>query len=167
MLDLARIESGKIQVSSEEVVVQDVIDEVVTTLRPAAERKGLMMLVGPPTREGIVRTDRRALHQILLNLTNNAIKFTTTGSVCIELVLPVNGRRVDVRVVDTGIGIDLAEQGGLFKAFTQVGDPSGHHEGTGLGLYLSQKLAELIDGSISVSSESGKGSVFTLSLPRQ
>ena len=165
LLDLAKIESGKVEIVTESVSCQLVVNEVVTTLRPLAEAKGLIFEVSMPAQDVMVQTDRRALSQILLNLTNNAIKFTETG--CVRLEVPKPGadvRKVELRVIDTGLGIKPEDQQKLFKAFTQLGD--GHIGGTGLGLHLSQKLAELLNGSIEFTSEWGKGSTFILSLPR-
>jgi PAS domain S-box-containing protein len=165
LLDLAKIESGKVEVVTESVACQGVVNEVVTTLRPLAEAKGLMFEVSMPAQDVMVRTDRRALSQILINLTNNAIKFTEAGLVRLEISKPsADDRPIELRVIDSGIGIRPEDQEKLFKAFTQLG--ASHTGGTGLGLHLSQKLAELLEGSISFSSELGKGSTFVLSLPR-
>src|SRR5262249_53185454 len=111
--------------------------------------------------------DHRSLRQILLNLANNAIKFTEQGRV--RLVVnrhPENGRRlIDFGVSDTGIGIREADQARLFQPFARVEGPrKQNHEGTGLGLHLSGKLAELLGGRITLQSEYGKGSTFTLTL---
>lgn len=166
LLDLARIESGKIDVSTETVSVQQVLDEVVTTLRPLAEAKGLALEVCSPAQDVLVQTDRRALNQILLNLTNNAIKFTDAGSVRLELgSVAGTGGPIHISVVDTGIGITHEDQHQLFHAFARVGPAAGYSDGTGLGLHLSRKLAELLGGSITLSSEVGQGSRFTLTLP--
>jgi protein-histidine pros-kinase len=165
LLDLAKIESGKVEVVTESVACQGMVNEVVTTLRPLAEAKGLIFEVSMPAQDVMVQTDRRALSQILINLTNNAIKFTETGVVRLEVVKPgVDDRVIELRVIDTGGGIKPEEQEKLFKAFTQLG--ATQVGGTGLGLHLSQKLAQLLNGSISVTSEFGKGSTFTLSLQR-
>jgi PAS domain S-box-containing protein len=165
LLDLAKIESGKVEVQTESVACQGAVNEVVTTLRPLAEAKGLIFEVSMPAQDVMVQTDRRALNQILINLTNNAIKFTETGLVRLEVAKPtVDSRAIELRVIDTGRGIKPEDQEKLFKAFTQLG--ASHAGGTGLGLHLSQKLAELLEGSLSFTSEFGKGSTFTLSLPR-
>ncbi len=165
LLDLAKIESGKVELRREPVVCQAVVQEVLTTLRPAAEAKGLCLDASCPPDDLVVQTDRRALTQILLNLTNNAIKFTERGSVRIEVGRPVGDGRADtaISVTDTGIGIRPEDQARLFGAFEQVnGHTRGRQQGTGLGLHLSQKLAELLGGRISLHSEFGKGSTFTL-----
>jgi protein-histidine pros-kinase len=166
LLDLAKIESGKVEITTEPVACRLVLDEVVATLRPLAESKGLTLELSTPQVDVIARTDRRALSQILINLTNNAIKFTTEGGVRVELVEPVDGDcTIQIKVDDTGAGIRPEDQQKLFKAFSQLADKD-RHQGTGLGLHLSQKLAELLGGAIAFTSEFGKGSTFVLSLPR-
>jgi protein-histidine pros-kinase len=113
----------------------------------------------------VVPTDRRALTQILLNLANNAIKFTEQGGVHLHLRQSDGGHAVEIAVEDTGTGIRPEDQARLFQPFSQVGDASQRgQEGTGLGLHLSHKLAELLGARILVHSEYGKGSVFTLVL---
>lgn len=163
LLDLAKIESGKVELRREPIVCQSVIQEVVATLRPLAQAKGLQLYGVHPPQDLVVQTDRRALTQILLNLTNNAIKFTEKGEVRIEVDHVSTAMRI--RVIDTGVGIRPEDQARLFQAFEQVnGHPRGRHHGTGLGLHLSQKLSGLLGGLISVQSEVGKGSTFTLAL---
>jgi len=167
LLDLAKIESGKVEVDFEPILVQSVVGEVATALRPLAESKGLRFEVNVPAGGLELMTDRRALSQILLNLTNNAIKFTDNGGVAIDLNQSSEKDQIltEIRVTDTGIGIKPEDQERLFQAFTQVeGKGSRRYEGTGLGLYLSQRLAGLLGGSISFESEYGKGSSFTLRL---
>jgi signal transduction histidine kinase len=133
-----------------------------------AETNGLILDVPMPAGDLVIQSDRRALSQILLNLANNALKFTEQGSVRLELSQQAeNGQlRTTIQVIDTGIGIHPADQMRLFHAFTQV-DASlkRRHEGTGLGLHLSQKLAELLGGRITFQSEPDVGSTFTLALP--
>jgi len=169
LLDLAKIDSGHVQMAIAPVPCQPLITEVVTTLRPAAEGKGLRLDAVMPVEEWVVPTDRRSLQQIVINLTNNAIKFTDHGAVVIALERIERGGlpHMAVSVTDTGRGISADDQDKLFKAFTQVGGVAGRRavEGTGLGLHLSRKLAELMGGAIEVRSELGKGSCFTLVLP--
>ena len=115
----------------------------------------------------VLQTDRRALSQILLNLTDNAIKFTERGKVVIEVgQIDAHGRvRTEISVADTGIGIRPEDQAKLFEAFEQLNvSASRRYEGSGLGLHLSQKLASLLGGRITFHSEYGKGSKFTLVL---
>jgi len=168
ILDLAKIESGKVELHLEPVILQDVVREVATALRTMAEGKALLFDVVLPADDIAVSTDRRALHQILLNLTNNAIKFTESGFVRVEAKLGArdDGRVVEVSVVDTGVGIREEDQPRLSQAFEQV-DVSNtrRFEGAGLGLFLSQKLATLLNGHLHFSSTFGAGSTFTLELP--
>jgi PAS domain S-box-containing protein len=167
LLDLAKIESGKVKVQLESVPCQEILEEVAATLRPLAEKKGLEFMAILPDGELSAKTDRRAVSQIAINLINNAIKFTEHGSITIELRARHNGRETaEISITDTGIGIRPENQARLFQAFEQV-DTAPRFEGTGLGLYLSQKLARLIGGQIEFESEFGKGSRFTLVLPRQ
>jgi protein-histidine pros-kinase len=170
LLDLAKIESGKVELNLEPVDCQGVVQEVALALRPSAEAKGLEFeaTVSPP--DLAVRADRRALSQILLNLTSNAIKFTEKGRVRLLVGRRPEAARTltEFSVSDTGIGILAEDQAKLFQAFTQVERPrKKRHEGTGLGLHLSRKLAELLGGRITLQSEPGKGSTFTLVLGGQ
>jgi protein-histidine pros-kinase len=168
LLDVARIESGEIVLQREPVALLAVVQEVATTLQPLAEAKGLRLEVAARTPKAVVQADRRALTQILINLATNAIKFTPDGAVKIELDQQTHGKRLctRLRVVDTGIGIAAADLPRLFQAFTQINGAGDHRQdGTGLGLYLSRKLAELMDGAITVQSEKGRGSTFELVLP--
>ena len=165
LLDLAKIESGRVELVLEPVSCDAVLDEVVQTLKPTADSKGLWLRIEADTPCPAVRADRRALQQILINLAGNALKFTVKGGV--TLALREAGGRVSIAVRDTGIGISGEDRARLFHAFTQVGEPRARRaEGTGLGLHLSVKLAELMGGGIAVDSEPGRGSVFTLDLAR-
>lgn len=167
LLDLAKIESGKVELKSEPIDCQGVVREILTALQPFAESKGLRFEARVPPGSLVVRADRRALSQILLNLLNNAIKFTDTGCVFLDISQRQVHERITTEfvVTDTGIGIRPEDQAKLFQAFTQV-DTTGkwRHEGTGLGLYLSRKLAELLGGTITLHSEHGVGSTFTLTI---
>ena len=168
LLDLAKIESGKVELNMETVNCRSIIEDVTTTLRPLAEAKNLNFEVAIPEDEVTIRTDRRSLTQILINLTNNAIKFTDKGTIRIELRWRHhNGDSLaEVTVADTGIGIRPEDQARLFQAFMQVDSSSTRaYEGTGLGLHVSQKLAGMIGGRVSFESEYGKGSRFTISVP--
>jgi PAS domain S-box-containing protein len=167
LLDLAKVESGRLQLHLQPVVCQDVISDVVQSLRPFAEQKGLDLQVETPPEPITVQTDQRALHQILINLMNNAIKFTERGGVQLTLTTHdrEKGRRIEISVADTGIGIRPEDQHVLFGAFQQI-QAGGRQqtEGTGLGLHLSQRLATLLGGEIALTSVYGQGSTFTLAL---
>jgi protein-histidine pros-kinase len=168
LLDLAKIEAGKVELHLEPTLCQEVVDDVSESLKTMAEAKGLRFTTRVPAAAVTLQSDRRALSQIILNLANNAIKFTESGSVTLELARFCSDGKgtVEIRVADTGIGIGQGDQLKLFNAFTQVGESgSSRHSGTGLGLHLSQKLAELLGGHITCSSTLGEGSTFILQLP--
>jgi PAS domain S-box len=160
LLDVARIQAGMVQLSPEPVDVGALLREVHASLMPLAQAKSLAFELDMPEGAPVLQVDRRALRQILINLSNNAIKFTEHGAVRLEL--RHEGRDTLVRVRDTGVGISEADQKKLFGAFTQVGDPRRRPEGTGMGLHLSARLAELLGARIEVESHVGEGSCFTL-----
>jgi len=170
LLDLAKIESGKLDVSEETVHAQEVLREVADVLRPLAEQKGLKFKLELPHDDIVITSDKRALLQILTNLTNNAIKFTERGEVRLQVEKNGTGKKktVEFKVIDTGVGISQSDQRKLFQAFERVLDRKKHREeGTGLGLHLSQKLALLLGSNIEVESEPGKGSTFMVSFPER
>lgn len=167
LLDVAKIESGKAELNPEPVICQELIAEVFDTLRPMAEQKGLSLRLHLGEGTTVLQIDRRALRQILINLVNNAIKFTERGEVLIGLAQrrEADGVMTDISVRDTGTGIRAEDQAKLFQAFSQVDTTSTRRfDGTGLGLYLSQKLATLIGGNLTFQSDFGHGSTFTLTL---
>ncbi|MBC7413586.1 MAG: hypothetical protein H7327_01470 [Herminiimonas sp.] len=170
LLDVEKIESGKLDILLEDVVLQTAIREVFDTLEPLATRKRLEFRLAMPQTPIVIHTDRRALCQIVINLLNNAIKFTEAGEISIRLSRRRAGLAgtVEVVVSDSGIGIPPERQSYLFRAFTQLDASSTRRfDGTGLGLYLSQRLARLVGGDLRCKSVFGKGSVFTLALPVQ
>lgn len=168
LLDMAKIESGKVDLHMEEIHCQMIVEEVVNTLRPLAQSKGLSLTIEMPMHPIYWRTDRRALHQILMNLINNAIKFTEKGGIQVVLAeqTAAEGSPLTLSVTDTGIGIKPEHQQKLFQAFERMETPH-RQEGTGLGLHLSQKLAALLGGRIECTSELEKGSRFSLILLQQ
>lgn len=167
ILDVAKIEAGKLTLSIEPVPCHDLIAEVAETLRPLAQQKGLALEVDAGEQKVVIDTDRRALTQILINLLNNAIKFTEQGSVRISLAQrEEDGALVtEMSITDSGAGIKEEDQAKLFQAFSQLDSTSTRHaEGAGLGLYLCQNLANAIGGALFFNSDYGQGSTFTLAL---
>jgi protein-histidine pros-kinase len=167
LLDVAKIESGKVTVKTELVACRELLEEVASVLKPLGEAQGIALDVVVPEEEIEVHSDRRALSQILINLANNAIKFTEEGGVRLELNRDGGEpRSIRFEVVDTGPGIAPEEQERLFTAFEQIDTSSVRpSEGTGLGLYISKRLANLIGGEISLESVPGQGATFILELP--
>ena len=166
LLDLSRIESGRMEVEREPFALEDVVREVVESLKPIAQQKKLSLesRLDPPAIA--LCGDRKKTFQILLNLANNAVKFTERGGVRIEV--RADAASVVIDVIDTGIGIRPESMANLFEAFRQVdGSARRTYEGTGLGLYLCRKLASLLSGEIHAGSEFGAGSRFTVTLPRE
>jgi PAS domain S-box-containing protein len=164
LLDLAGIEAGKIATHLEWFTLQPVIEEVVASLAPQLGAKGLQLVKEVPAAPIRLHSDRKKCYQVLLNLLNNAVKFTERGSV--NVACRCQADRVEVSVTDTGIGIKPENLPLLFEAFRQLdGSARRRYEGSGLGLHLCRRLAGLLGGAIAVESEFGKGSRFTLSLP--
>ena len=164
ILDISKIEAGRVELHQEEFRLDGVIKEVVEPLLPAVNKKGVTLTTEVP--EGVTLfSDKRRFKQILLNLLSNAVKFTERGSVRVSAGVP-SDNQLTIRVIDTGIGIKKEETGRLFQPFQQVGiSLAKKYEGTGLGLYLTDKLATLLGGKISVQSEYGQGSEFTYTMP--
>jgi protein-histidine pros-kinase len=168
LLDLAKIDAGRMDVHAEPLDAEEVIRQVVQTLETQADSKNLELTIDIQSSRLRIRTDRRVLSQILLNLLGNAIKFTGRGSVTITLSSAVeNGAELSLfTVTDTGPGIKVEHQARLFEPFAQFGEADGGQQrGTGLGLHLSRRLAETLGGSIAFDSTPGEGSRFTLLLP--
>jgi protein-histidine pros-kinase len=142
-------------------------DEVLTSLRPLAQQKGLRLEPLPGEGQSRARANQRAVRQILTNLVNNAIKFTDRGrvSVRVEAAHTPQRRVLRCEVHDTGIGIRPEDQERLFAPFSRVNAGQTETEGTGLGLHLSRLLAEQMGGSLGFRSAPGEGSVFILELP--
>jgi len=167
VLDLSRIEAGKVELAPEQISVAAAVESLVKTFQPTAEQNHLRFswVVEPGVPEQI-ETDPQRLGQILKNLLSNAFKFTEKGEVAMRVFSPQSGT-VAFAVRDTGVGIAPHQQEVIFEAFRQA-DGSIHRKfgGTGLGLSISRDLAALLGGSISVQSALGEGSVFTLTVPQ-
>lgn len=168
VLDLSKIEAGHMDIQIEPVSLARVLNSLRHTFEPIAAQKGiafkLEMAEGCPE---TIDTDRQRLEQILKNLLSNAFKFTDRGSVNLKLDCAVEGP-VSFAVTDTGIGISAEQQQTIFDAFRQAdGTISRKYGGTGLGLSISRELTSLLGGAIHLESQPGRGSTFTLSLPRK
>jgi len=165
LLDLSRIESGRMEIHPELFPVAEVVREVTQSLAPVVAQKALQLTAELAEPDLQMFSDRKKTFQILLNLANNAVKFTEQGSV--QVRVSATADEVRFAVSDTGIGIKPEQLQHLFQAFRQVdGSARRVFEGTGLGLYLCKKLVTLLDGSLGVESEFGSGSCFHFSLPR-
>ncbi len=175
ILDLSKIEAGQLEVRNESFDLRDSLERVAALVRPLAARKGLTLsTVAMPERLGMT-SDRRRVEQILINLLGNAIKFTVEGGVTLSADLVAAtaqsagtppGPAVRIRVADTGLGIGPSDLTTLFQPFRQLDmGLARQHEGTGLGLAICRKLATLLGGEISATSDPAKGSEFTVMIP--
>jgi PAS domain S-box-containing protein len=167
MLDLAKIESGTVKPNREPIDCQQLLQDVALGLQPLANKKGLELEVIAGAQGLEVLSDRRALSQILINLVNNAIKFTDEGAVRVGVGRGdrEGARTIRFTVSDTGPGIKATDQERIFAAFEQLDDSTTRAtEGTGLGLYICQTLATFIGATITFESEYGNGSSFTVEL---
>ncbi|MDX8411467.1 MAG: PAS domain-containing sensor histidine kinase, partial [Mariprofundaceae bacterium] len=166
VIDISKIEAGKIQTYAETFMLHELVEEAVSSLKAELDANGLDMEVDvPPTLE--IKTDRKRLLQCLLNYLSNAVKFTEAGKIAVSA--REGGGMVEMAVKDTGIGISEKDIPRLFRQFTRI-DSSLMRKttGTGLGLYLTRKLAtEVLGGEVAVISTCGKGSTFSLRIPKQ
>jgi signal transduction histidine kinase len=164
VLDISKIESGELDLAAEPFSVPEAIRRTAQTVGPLAERKGLPIVVEIAPEIGQMIGDQRRVEQILINLVNNAIKFTDKGQVRIRG--QVDGDTLTIQVIDTGIGIRSEDVDKLFRPFRQIDAGTARlHEGTGLGLAICDNLVSMMGGRIGVESEWGKGSTFTVTLP--
>jgi signal transduction histidine kinase len=170
VLDISKIEAGKLEIVVEEADVVRLVKDTLTSVQLQAEEKGLEISLQAPDRLPI-STDPARVRQILLNLLSNAVKFTDEGSVRVAVMeLPDSGKRgngwVEVRVTDTGPGIAPEDQERVFEEFEQT-EQAVARGGTGLGLAISKRLAILLGGSLALESQVGVGSTFTLRIPTE
>jgi len=166
ILDLSKIEAGKMEIRPEQLPLSYLVDDLVRIFRPVAEQKGLKfrteIIAGAPTK---IETDRQRLEQVLKNLLSNAMKFTEKGEVVLSISRAADGR-IALAVSDTGIGIAEQQKQAVFEAFRQAdGTTNRKYGGTGLGLSISRELTRLLGGEIRLESESGRGSTFTVTIP--
>ncbi|HEU4641598.1 MAG TPA: PAS domain-containing sensor histidine kinase [Gemmatimonadaceae bacterium] len=166
ILTFSRLDAGEVTPRLEHIAGQRIVAAAAAVVEPLAREKGLELLLDVPDEAVVLRTDMEMVRRILVNLGANAVKFTERGTVTIELA--ADGGNVSLAVRDTGIGIAAADLPRLFQPFTQL--ESGftrRYGGTGLGLYISRRLAALLGGSVDVASTPGEGSEFTLRLPKE
>jgi PAS domain S-box-containing protein len=168
ILNLSRAEAGKVAMHAEEADAAEIASEVIGTLEPESARRGLDLRLRNGAREpALLWTDAGKVRQILLNLVGNALRYTREGEISVELDSGSVPGHFSVHVRDTGPGIAPEDQERIFEPFTQVdGSLTRTTEGTGLGLAISRKLARLLGGDITLQSTPGKGSTFTLLLPK-
>ncbi|GAC1470520.1 MAG: hypothetical protein NVSMB70_15560 [Chamaesiphon sp.] len=167
ILDLSKIEAGRMELEIEELNLVNVVNAVAEELRSQAEEKHLDLQVQSYLHNSSIFNDRIRLRQILVNLLSNAIKFTQTGGVQVE-VREVPPQQVAIVVRDTGIGIDQDDLEHIFEEFRQLDQGlQRKYEGTGLGLAITKSLVQLMQGKISVESKLGQGSIFRIELPRE
>jgi len=162
VIDLSKIEADQIELVIEEFNLSDLIQEVNDSFKVAVDEKGLKLSLEMSERL-VIKSDERRTKQVIMNLVSNAVKFTDRGEIKIKAAKKDEGVEISVR--DTGIGIEKKAMDKLFKAFSRIYTKDMLKEGTGLGLYLSRKIADLLGGEISAESEFEKGSKFTFTLP--
>ncbi|HEY7141999.1 MAG TPA: ATP-binding protein, partial [Methylomirabilota bacterium] len=166
ILDISRIEAGKMPVRRSSIKLKELIGEIMTEVEPLIPRANLVVTVN--VREGlpVIRSDRQKVKQILLNLLTNALKFTPRGSVTVSCTQLRSSREIAIAVADTGIGIAQADQARIFEAFSQADAASSRESGgTGLGLAICRRLATVLGGRITLESKLRQGSTFTLFVP--
>jgi hypothetical protein len=164
VLDISKIEAGELEISCEKFSMRNVVNQVAESLMPLAEQKGLSFSVKIAPEVDMLTSDERRIRQVLINLANNAIKFTEKGAV--KIICLMRDSRIQVEIADSGIGIKDEDIGKLFKPFQQLDTGiSRRYEGTGLGLSVCKRILEMLGGDIRVKSQFGKGSIFTFTLP--
>jgi signal transduction histidine kinase/membrane-bound lytic murein transglycosylase MltF len=164
VLDISKIEAGEVDVSYETFSIRQVVSQVMEYLRPLAEQKGLSLSSQIAPEVDSLVSDERRIRQVLINLANNAIKFTEKGAV--KIVCLKRDSRIVVEITDSGIGIKNEDMDKLFRPFQQIDTgTSRRYEGTGLGLSICRRILDVLGGTIQVKSQFGKGTTFTLTLP--
>ena len=166
ILDISRIESGKLELADETVAIAEVVEQAVQMIEERARRGGLKLEIQLPGALPILKGDRRAMTQVMLNLLSNAVKFTPRGGrITVSAAAQVGGG-VSLQVADTGVGIPADELSKLMRPFVQASNQTAASEtGAGLGLYLVKRLIEEQDGEFRLESEEGRGAVATINLP--
>ncbi|HET9848779.1 MAG TPA: response regulator [Candidatus Dormibacteraeota bacterium] len=167
ILDLAKIEAGKMELHTEELQVAEVLQEVTAILEPMARQQGLRLTTIGATEAGVIMADRSKVKQVLYNLLSNAVKFTPAPG-HITLTVKDSDEQLTIAVRDTGIGIKPEDLPKLFREFEQIdGSYTRRYQGTGLGLALCRRFVQMHGGRIWAESQFGKGSIFTFTIPRE
>jgi adenylate cyclase len=167
VLDLSKIEAGKLELNPQTVQLKPLIDEVIGIARQLAEQNNNRLAVDTPDDLGTLTVDPMRLRQILLNLLSNACKFTKQGEVKLAARRMIDTRDwIELAVADSGIGMTPEQQAKLFEEFSQADASTAQRfGGTGLGLAITRKLARMMGGDVTVESTPGQGSIFTVRLP--
>ena len=166
ILDISRIEAGKMPVRLSPIRLKELVDEIMSEVEPLIATSNLTVTATVPDGLPVIRSDRQKVKQILLNLLTNALKFTPRGSVTVSCSHQRANRTISIAVADTGIGIAPEDQGRIFEAFSQADSTSAREGGgTGLGLAICQRLASVLGGQITLESKVRDGSTFTLIFP--
>ncbi len=166
ILDITRIEAGRMPLTLTTFHIPELVDEVMSELEPIIKRSNLVVRPSMSRTLPALKSDRQKVKQVVLNLLSNSLKFTPAGSVTVGAIYDSKSRNVAIAVSDTGVGIAADDQVKVFEDFRQLdGSPARGYGGTGLGLSICRRLAQMLGGSIDLQSTPGKGSVFTLRLP--
>jgi signal transduction histidine kinase len=169
ILDLSKIEAGRMELHLESFALAPLIDGVIKTIEPLAVKNGNQVAVHCDAAIGTMHADQMRLRQALLNLMSNANKFTEKGTITIDACHRQQNDRgwITLAVADTGIGMTAEQIGKLFQEFSQASSSTASkYGGTGLGLVISRRFCQMMGGDITVESELGRGSTFTIRLPR-
>ena len=163
MLDVSRIEQGRMKFEYSDLNVEEVISDVVSAFTHVAKKKGLT-LIKEDTKEVVIHSDKKKIHRVLVNLVSNAIKYTPKGEVHISH--KVENDMIVIRVSDSGIGISKEDQENLFQKFHRIKSAETEEiQGTGLGLWLTKEIIQKLKGSIEVESIQGVGTHFIVKFP--
>jgi signal transduction histidine kinase len=166
ILDITRIEAGRMPLNLASFAIAELIDEVMSELEPIIKRSNLSVSARITGNVPVLKSDRQKVKQIVLNLLSNALKFTPAGSVKIKASYDSRLRMITIAVTDTGVGIAMDDQAKVFEDFRQLdSSPTRGYGGTGLGLSICRRLAQMLEGTIELNSDVGAGSTFALRLP--
>ena len=165
ILDLSKIEAGKMELHIEQFKLSDILKQIEATAKPLVEKNKNKFVIDHKTKGLSLTNDQTKLRQILFNMLSNAAKFTKNGKITLS-VETINKMNIKFDIVDTGIGMNKEQLENVFEEFTQAeSSTSKDYGGTGLGLPISKKMAEMMGGEINAKSSKGKGTTFTVTLP--